>query len=157
MLDILRGICSGEGKPEDIDLLLDLGKQVKAGSLCGLGQTAPNPVLTTIRYFRNEYEAHIKEHRCPALVCTDLISYYIMPDKCQGCGICLRDCPAEAIVGGKRKVHIIDQSKCAKCGTCLEVCPARFGAVVKVSGEKVTVPSEPIPVIAKKATGESSK
>ena len=80
-----------------------------------------------------------------------------MPDKCQGCGICLRDCPAEAIIGGKRMVHIIDQSKCAKCGTCLEVCPARFGAVVKVSGEKVTVPSEPIPVVARKPTGESSK
>ena len=157
MLDILEAICRGEGKPEDIDLLLDLGKQVKAGSLCGLGQTAPNPVLTTIRYFRDEYEAHIKEHRCPALVCSDLISYYIMPDKCQGCGICLRDCPAEAIIGGKRMVHIIDQSKCAKCGTCLEVCPARFGAVVKVSGEKVTVPSEPIPVIAEKPAGKSSE
>jgi len=157
MLDILKNICRGEGKLEDIDLLLDLGKQVKAGSLCGLGQTAPNPVLTTIRYFREEYEAHIKEHRCPALVCTDLVSYYIMPDRCQGCGICLRDCPAEAIIGGKRMVHIIDQSKCAKCGTCLEVCPPRFGAVVKVSGEKVAVPSEPIPIIAKKTTGESSK
>jgi len=157
MLDVLKSICRGEGKPDDIDLLLDLGKQVKAGALCGLGQTAPNPVLTTIRYFRDEYEAHIKNHRCPALVCTDLVSYYIMPDKCQGCGICLRDCPAEAIIGGKRLVHIIDQSKCAKCGTCLEVCPPRFGAVVKVSAEKVEVPSEPTPVIAKKTKGESLK
>lgn len=159
MLDILTNICKGEGKPEDIDRLLDLGKQVKAGSLCGLGQTAPNPVLTTIRYFRDEYEAHIKEHRCPALACTNLVNYYIMPDKCQGCGICLRDCPAEAIVGGKRMVHVIDQAKCAKCGTCLEVCPGRFDAVVKVSGEKLEVPNAPIPVAAKKDTkpaGESA-
>jgi NAD-dependent dihydropyrimidine dehydrogenase PreA subunit len=151
MLDTLTSICRGEGKPGDIDLLLELGRQVKAGARCGLGQTAPNPVLTTIRYFRDEYEAHIKEHRCPALACTDLISYYITPDKCQGCGICLRDCPADAIIGGKRMVHVIDQSKCAKCGTCLEVCPPRFDAVRKVSGEEVTVPGEPVPVKAKKA------
>ncbi len=152
MLDILTNICRGEGKPEDIDRLLELGKQVKAGSLCGLGQTAPNPVLTTIRYFRDEYEAHIKEHRCPALACTNLVTYYVLPDKCQGCGICLRDCPAEAISGGKRMVHVINQTKCAKCGTCLEVCPQRFDAVVKVSGEKIAVPSDPIPVVAKKDT-----
>lgn len=150
MLDMLERICQGEGKPEDIDLLYELGLQIKAGSLCGLGQTAPNPVLTTIRYFRDEYEAHINEKRCPALSCTDLISFYILPDKCQGCGICLRDCPTEAIIGGKRMVHVIDQEKCIKCGTCLEVCPARFSAVVKVSGEEVTVPSEPVPVTAEK-------
>ncbi|UCG55537.1 MAG: NADH-quinone oxidoreductase subunit NuoF [Dehalococcoidia bacterium] len=155
MLDILTSICSGEGKHDDINLLLDLGKQVKAGALCGLGQTAPNPVLTTIRYFRDEYEVHIKDHRCPALICTDLVSFYIIPDKCEGCGICLRECPTEAIIGGKRLVHIIDQYKCAKCGTCLEVCPPRFDAVVKVSAEKVEVPSEPIPVISKKTKGES--
>jgi NADH-quinone oxidoreductase subunit F len=157
MLDILKRITRGKGKPEDIDLLLNLGKQIKASSLCALGQTAPNPVLSTIRYFKDEYEAHIKEHRCPALVCTDLIDFYILPDKCQGCGICLRNCPAEAIVGDKRMVHVIDQAKCIKCGTCLEVCPQRFSAVVKVSGEKVEVPDKPIPVVAKpKATGESS-
>ena len=150
MLDMLERICQGEGKPEDIDLLHHLGEQIKAGSLCGLGQTAPNPVLTTIRYFRDEYEAHINEKRCPALSCTNLISFYILPDKCQGCGICLRDCPTEAIVGGKRMVHVIDQEKCVKCGTCLDVCPARFSAVVKVSGEEVGVPSEPVPVTAEK-------
>jgi len=148
MLDILENICCGRGRPEDIELLLDLGEQIKAGSLCGLGQTAPNPVITTFRYFRDEYEAHIHEKRCPALSCVDLISYYVIPDKCAGCGICIRDCPVEAIIGGKRMVHIIDQSKCIKCGTCLEVCPGRFDAVIKVSGEPVEVPSEPIPVTA---------
>jgi NADH:ubiquinone oxidoreductase subunit F (NADH-binding)/ferredoxin len=155
MLDMLENICNGQGKPENIDLLLDLSKQVKAGSLCALGGTAPNPVLTTIRYFRDEYEAHIKENRCPALACTELISFYILPDKCQGCGICLRDCPSEAISGGKRMVHVIDQDKCIKCGTCLEVCPERFGAVVKVSGEEIAVPKEPVPVTAAKPNTET--
>ena len=156
MLDILETICKGKGKPEDIDLLLELCQSVKNGSLCALGGTAPNPVLTTLRYFRDEYEAHINEQRCPALACTDLITYYILPDKCQGCGICLRNCPSDAIIGDKRKVHIIDQSKCIKCGTCLEVCPARFDAVTKVSGEKIEVPSEPIPVKAAKTSESTS-
>ena len=141
-----------ECRPGDIELLKELAESVKDNSLCGLGQTAPNPVLTSIRYFRDEYEAHINEKRCPALACTELTSYYILPDKCQGCGICLRECPSEAISGGKRMVHIIDQSRCIKCGTCLDVCPPRFGAVVKVSGEEVTVPSEPVPVAATKAS-----
>ncbi len=156
MLNTLENICNGMGKLEDIDLLLELSKGIKDGSLCGLGQTAPNPVLTTIRYFRDEYEAHIGEQRCPALACTELVSHYILPDKCQGCGICLRDCPTEAISGGKRMVHVIDQSKCTNCGTCLEVCPPKFGAVVKVSGERITVPSEPIPVTASKPKTKTS-
>jgi len=160
MLDILENICNGNGKAEDIDLLIELSQAVKAGSLCALGGTAPNPVLTTIRYFRDEYEAHINEKRCPALSCTKLISYYILPDKCQGCGICLKNCSSEAISGGKRMVHIIDQSKCIKCGVCLDVCPTKFGAVVKVSGEEIAVPSEPVPVTAptrnKEASSESS-
>ena len=156
MLDILENICNGKGKLEDIDLLLELSNGVKAGSLCGLGQTAPNPVLTTLLYFRDEYEAHIGEQRCPALACTELVSHYILPDKCQGCGICLRSCPTEAISGGKRMVHVIDQSKCTNCGTCLEVCPPKFGAVVKVSGETITVPSEPIPVTASKPNTKTS-
>jgi len=160
MLDILENICNGNGKAEDIDLLIELSQAVKAGSLCALGGTAPNPVLTTIRYFRDEYEAHINEKRCPALSCTELISYYILPDKCQGCGICLKNCSSEAISGGKRMVHIIDQSKCIKCGVCLDVCPTKFGAVVKVSGEEIAVPSEPVPVTAptrnKEASSESS-
>jgi NADH-quinone oxidoreductase subunit F len=146
MLDILDRITQGKGKPEDIDQLQELAATVKFGSLCGLGQTAPNPVLSTIRYFREEYEAHIIDKRCPALVCKDLLSYYILPDKCQACMICLRNCPADAIEGGKKMIHVIDQSKCIKCGNCLELCPPHFGAVVKVSGEKLTVPEEPIPL-----------
>jgi len=160
MLNILERITQGEGKPGDIERLERLAKLVKSTSLCGLGQTAPNPVLTTIRYFRDEYEAHVNEKRCPALACTKLISYYILPDKCEGCGICLRECPSEAISGGKRMVHIINQEKCSKCGTCLDVCPTRFSAVVKVSGEEVEVPDEPIPVTTSKrnkgASGETS-
>lgn len=156
MLNILERIARGEGEPVDIERLERLAQVVKSTSLCGLGQTAPNPVLTTIRYFRDEYEAHINEKRCPALTCTKLISYYVLPDKCQGCGICLRECPAEAISGGKKMVHVIDQTKCIKCGTCLEVCPDRFSAVVNVSGEKVAVPSEPIPVTTPKKGSRTS-
>jgi len=97
-------------------------------------------VLSTIRYFRDEYQAHIEEKRCPAGVCKDLISYYIAPEKCQACLICLRNCPVEAITGAKNQVHIIDQSKCTKCGACFEVCPTRFNAVVKLSGVPVPEP-----------------
>jgi NADH-quinone oxidoreductase subunit F len=146
MLGILERICRGEGKPGDIEQLERIATTVKQGALCGLGQTAPNPVLTTIRYFRDEYEAHINEKRCPALVCKDLISFYILPDKCQGCMICLRNCPVGAISGDKRLIHVIDQDKCIKCGTCVDVCPARFAAVAKVSGEQIEVPSQPVPI-----------
>ena len=146
MLDILQDIVAGKGRPGDIELLLEIGDAVKNGSLCALGGTAPNPVLTTIRYFRDEYEAHINEKRCPALACKALISYYIDAEKCAGCGICARACPVTAVAGGKRMVHVIDQAKCIKCGTCKDVCPAKFGAVAKVSGEPVKAPPSPIPV-----------
>ncbi len=146
MLDFLEDITEGNGRPEDINLLLELGETVKVGSLCGLGQTSPNPVLTTIRYFRDEYEAHIKEKRCRAKMCKELVAFYILPDKCSGCGICLRACPVEAIKGGKRMIHVVDQNKCIKCGTCLELCPSKFSAVAKVSGEELETPEEPIPV-----------
>jgi len=140
MLKILNRICEGNGREGDIESLEEIGQTVRDFSLCALGKTAPNPVLSTIRYFRDEYEAHIKEKRCPALACKELISYYIEPDKCQACLICLRECPAQAITGGKKITHVIDQSKCTKCGTCLEVCPPRFGAVTKLSGVKVPEP-----------------
>ena len=146
MLEILTDITEGRGKPEDIDLLLELAEAIKLGSLCALGGTAPNPVLTTIRYFREEYEAHINEKRCPAKVCKKLISFYISPEECQGCLICMRNCPTDAITGGKRMIHVIDPNKCINCGTCLDVCPSRFSAVVKVSGEQLLTPEEPIPV-----------
>jgi NADH:ubiquinone oxidoreductase subunit F (NADH-binding)/NAD-dependent dihydropyrimidine dehydrogenase PreA subunit/(2Fe-2S) ferredoxin len=134
MLKIMNRICTGKGEEGDIDELEEIAGVVQTTALCALGQTSPNPVLSTIRYFRDEYEAHISGKRCPAGVCKALISYYIQPEKCQGCMICLRNCPADAITGGKREVHVIDQEKCTKCGTCLEVCPTRFGAVIKRSG-----------------------
>jgi len=134
MLDILNSITEGRGRPEHIDLLMELGEAIKMGSICGLGQTAPNPVLTTIRYFREEYEAHIYERKCPARVCKDLISYRILPDKCKACMICLRECPVQAIAGGKKQIHVIDQDNCTRCGVCLDVCPERFSAVECIPG-----------------------
>lgn len=130
MLEIVNGISEGRGKEGDLELLEELGEVVKDTSLCGLGQTAPNPVLSTIRYFRGEYEAHIRGKRCPAGVCRELIKYTIIEDKCTGCLACQRQCPEKAISGEKKKPHIVDQSKCIKCGVCMDVC--KFDAV-KVS------------------------
>ena len=140
MLNILTDICGGRGRGEDIELLGELSEVLRDTSLCALGGTAPNPILTTLQYFKDEYEAHIKEKRCPAYACKELVSYYIDPAKCQACMICLRNCPAEAISGGKKQIHVIDQSKCTKCGTCLDLCPSRFDAVKKISGEPVPPP-----------------
>jgi NADH-quinone oxidoreductase subunit F len=140
MFEILKDITEGRGQEGDIELLEEMGKTISDSALCGLGESAPNPVLTTIRYFRNEYEAHIKEKRCPAGVCKQLTSYYIEPAKCQACMICLRNCPVQAISGEKGQIHVIDQQKCTKCGTCFDVCPTRFGAVVKLSGVPVPAP-----------------
>jgi NADH-quinone oxidoreductase subunit F len=136
LVEILTHITQGKGEEGDIEKLKDLAKTLNAGSLCQLGQTAPNPVLTTIRYFKDEYDAHIKEKMCPALVCKDLIIYTIEPKKCVGCLLCLKSCPVEAISGERKKVHIIDQDLCIKCGACLEVCPPKVMAVSKYTGKK---------------------
>ncbi|MDY6833439.1 MAG: NADH-quinone oxidoreductase subunit NuoF [Chloroflexota bacterium] len=137
MLETLEDIVNGRGKLKDIDLLVDLSHDIKAGSLCGLGKTAPNPVLTTIRYFRDEYEAHILEQRCSGLVCPEFISYYILPDKCErACEHCKLVCPTEAIFANNNRIKVIDQSKCVKCGSCLNVCPPEYDAVIKVTGEE---------------------
>jgi NADH-quinone oxidoreductase subunit F len=140
MLKILTNITEGKGKEGDIELLEQLSETAKEASLCALGKSAPNPFLSTLKYFRSEYEAHIKEKRCPALSCKELISYYIDPEKCKACTVCARKCPADAIMGGKSLIHIIDQEKCTKCGTCFEVCPSRYQAVTKISGEPVPPP-----------------
>ena len=143
MLELLTRITEGQGNEADIDLLLELAEGIKDTALCGLGQSAPNPVLSTIRYFRDEYDEHIKNHRCPAGVCKALIAYYIDPAKCQACMICARQCPTDAIEGGKNTIHVIDQEKCVKCGNCLNACPARFSAVKIISGGPVP-PSLPV-------------
>ena len=129
MYEILDKITKGKATLEDLDKLEELCYHVKANSLCGLGQTAPNPVLSTLRYFRDEYIAHIVEKRCPAGVCKDLLSYEIQADKCKGCTACARVCPAGAISGSVKNPHTIDKSKCLKCGACIEKC--RFGAIIK--------------------------
>ena len=140
MLKVLTRITKGQGREGDIELLEDLAETAKEAALCALGQSAPNPFLSTMQYFKDEYEAHINEKRCPALSCKELIAYHIDPEKCQACMICLRKCPAEAIIGAKNTIHVIDQEKCTKCGTCFEVCPSRFSAVTKISGEPVPPP-----------------
>lgn len=134
MLEVLDEITKGKGRIEDINMLSQLAEDIKAGSLCGMGKTAPNPVLSTLRYFRDEYEAHIKEGRCPALMCRDLIAYYIIPEKCErSCDACVGTCTVEAISANKKRIKVIDQEKCVKCGTCLTACPPQYNAVVKLS------------------------
>ena len=127
MVDILTRICEGKGERGDIGKLEDLARVVKAGSLCALGQTAPNPVLTTMRYFRDEYDAHIQDRRCPAGVCRALITYTIDAEACKACGKCKQVCPTDCISGEKKVPHEIDQARCIRCGSCFDVCP--FDAV----------------------------
>ena len=129
MLEILERICDGKGIEGDIERLEELAVGIKSSALCGLGQTAPNPVLSTIRYFRDEYEAHINDKKCPAGVCKHLLDFTINPDTCKGCGICAKKCPADAITGEKKKPYTIDTAKCIKCGACIEACP--FGSISK--------------------------
>lgn len=128
MLKILTDICEGRGQEGDLEILEELCETLKDSSLCALGKSAPNPVLTTLKYFREEYEAHIREHRCPAGVCPALTSFEINPDACRGCGACMRACPAGAVTGSLKQPHVIDPEKCVACGSCREAC--RFEAVL---------------------------
>jgi NADH-quinone oxidoreductase subunit F len=152
LLDILERMTKGEGNPEDLNVLEELSQDVKMGSLCGLGKTAPNPILTSLRYFRDEYEAHVKEKRCPACVCRKLTAYYIDLEKCaRGCDACVGSCPVEAIFTTRDRKKGIDQSLCVKCGECMVACPAEYDAVKKVS------PPEKAPVIERPEEPEKSE
>ena len=122
MLELMTEICEGKGTDGHIELLKDVAETVRISSMCGLGQTAANPVLSTLRYFKSEYDAHVKDKKCPAGVCKALITYKIDPDKCDGCYLCFKQCPEQAITGEKKKVHVIDAEKCSRCGICRDVC-----------------------------------
>jgi NADH-quinone oxidoreductase subunit F len=142
LLDILDRITKGEGREGDLELLEKLSEDIQGGSLCGLGKTAPNPVLTSLRYFRDEYEAHIKEKRCPAKMCRPLTAYYIDLEKCaRGCDACVGCCPVEAIFTTKDRKKGVDQTLCVKCGECVVACPPEYNAVERVS------PPELAPVV----------
>jgi formate hydrogenlyase subunit 6/NADH:ubiquinone oxidoreductase subunit I len=127
MNEILHDICDGKGKQGDVELLEAMSQGIVDGALCALGSTAPNPVLSTLKYFRDEYVAHVRDKKCPAGVCRALISFKINAKKCTGCGVCLKKCPTECITGQKKKPHVIDQEVCIKCGVCKESC--KFDAI----------------------------
>ena len=160
LLEVLTRISNGKGHEGDLEFLDELGQAIKDASMCGLGQTLPNPVLSTLRYFRDEYAAHIADKNCPAKVCKPLIKYYIDPDKCPGCTLCLKNCPAGAVKGETKHVHVIDQNVCTKCGECFEICPPKVSAVVKVSGSEArdlkSIPA-PVPVKEWKAMRAQEK
>jgi NADP-reducing hydrogenase subunit HndC len=140
MLNILNRITTGEGKESDLALLEELSEFMEMASLCALGQTASNPVRSTIRYFRDEFEAHIREKRCPAGVCTALIEYEIDPVKCTACGACAKACAVGAIEKVDSKTYTVDQEKCIKCGSCYSTCPDKWGALIKVPAVPATQP-----------------
>ena len=145
MVEALERITKGQGEPADLIRLQTLGENVKKGSLCGLGQTAPNPVLTTLRYFRQDYLSHIKEKYCPAAVCRELIEFRVVPDKCTGCQRCVSVCPTGAITGPRAEPHNLDASKCIKCRACFEIC--RYDAI---AGDAIVIRS------AKRSTDEQA-
>ena len=151
--EILTDICEGKGQEGDTEAIEDIAEVMRDASLCALGTTSANPALTTLKYFRDEYEAHIKEKRCPAKVCKALTSYYIDPEKCTACMICFKNCPTEAIHGSKGIIHWIEQDKCIKCNTCFEVCPPRFSAVRKITGEPLPPPPAPGTKVIRKKKG----
>jgi NADH-quinone oxidoreductase subunit F len=134
MLEILQKIVDGNGEEEDINTIVQLGESIKTGALCGLGNSAPNPVLTTVKYFRDEYEAHIRDKACPAKKCTSLIEYRIIEDKCKGCSLCSKKCPVDAISGVVKSPFSIDSDKCVRCSQCFDSC--RFGAIEIISGKE---------------------
>ena len=150
MLDILTDISEGKGKEDDIETLQDLSHDIIATSLCGLGQTAPNPVLTTIRYFRDEYEAHIKDHWCKAGICRDLCSFHIIEQLCTGCGACRRACSSNAIIGEKKKPHKIIQEACVQCRSCYDTC--KFQSIKILPAKFEGEPSELVEIAARAGT-----
>jgi ferredoxin len=146
LLAILTDVTTGKGKGEDLELLQEICEVMLGGVVCEVGGTAARIVLGAMRQYREEIKAHIRKKRCPALVCKKFITYHILGEKCQGCGLCLEECPEEAIDGGKGMIHVIDQDECTKCGTCMRVCPDEYGAVVKAGVVKPRTPDQPIPV-----------
>ena len=144
MLEILTRITEGEGTLDDIEQIKEIAAGMDSDSLCALGQLTPGPIMSALRYFEDEFLAHIHEDRCPAKQCVNMISYYVNPETCVGCGMCKRECPVQVIDGERRMIHIINQDGCIKCNTCYEVCP--FDAIVKLSGEEIEVPEELMPV-----------
>ena len=156
MLSILNRMTQGQGQEGDIELLEDLSETMVAASLCALGNSAPNPVLSALRYFRSEFDAHIKEKRCPAAACMAMTSFWIDPERCQGCNLCAKNCPVTCISGKAKTVYLIDQTRCIKCGVCQQVCPKKWSAVDRISGRPVSGPVAPgTPIHKLAAKGEA--